>query len=76
MSSPEPVKHTYQELQQENEDLKAQVLLLTNELARLKKLISGAKSERFIPSENALQLALQGSDSIAGYAHKDCLLTL
>jgi hypothetical protein len=67
MSSSEPVKPTYQTLVEENEalsieneKLKAQILVHTNELARLKKLISGAKSERFIPSENALQLALQG----------------
>jgi transposase len=66
MNSSELAKPTYQELQAENEDLKAQVLVLTTELARLKKLISGVKSERFIPAENALQLTLPtfaGEDS-------------
>jgi transposase len=60
MSSSGSETPTYQELLAENEQLKAKILVLTNELARLKKLISGAKSERFIPSENASQLALQG----------------
>jgi transposase len=60
MSSSEPLKPTYQTLVEENEALSFENEKLSNELARLKKLISGAKSERFIPSENALQLALQG----------------
>jgi transposase len=65
MSSSEPVKPTYQTLlaenealSVENEKLKAQILVHTHELARLKKLIRGAKSERFIPAENAAQLTL------------------
>jgi transposase len=45
-------------LSEQNESLEARVLYLTQELARLKRLISGAKSERFIPSEPTLQIDL------------------
>jgi transposase len=60
MSSSESITPTYKILLAENEALRVENEKLSNELARLKKLITGAKSERFIPAENALQLALQG----------------
>ncbi len=49
----------YQELLAQNEALEAKVLYLIQELARLKKLISGAKSERFVPEQNGAQANLE-----------------
>ena len=42
----------------ENEKLKAQIFVLTNELTQLKRLITGARSERFVPAGTTSQLAL------------------
>lgn len=47
-----------QELAAENAALKAKIALLEDELAALKKLIFGTKSERFVPAENGEQLDL------------------
>ncbi len=37
--------------QQENEALKAQVAQLTYQLEQLKRMVYGAKSERFVPTD-------------------------
>ena len=48
----------FQTLSSQNESLETKVAYLTQELARLKKLISGAKSERFVPESNGAQAHL------------------
>jgi transposase len=50
---------TYEALLSENQKLRAQVLTLTTELNRLKKLITGAKSERFVPEQTGAQVHLE-----------------
>lgn len=47
-----------QDLALENQQLKAEIAFLKNELAQLRRMIFGAKSERFVPSVSASQLGL------------------
>jgi transposase len=49
----------YQTLSEQNEKQQAQIHLLTEELNRLKRLISGSKRERFIPEANTSQVNLE-----------------
>ncbi|MFQ5650273.1 MAG: transposase domain-containing protein [bacterium] len=49
------LRSQFQAVASEKAQLEAQVAYLTQKLARLKKLICGAKSERFVPEPNGAQ---------------------
>ena len=52
------IQLTYEKLLEQNAQQQAQILLLTEELNRLKKLTFGVKSERFISAEDSFQMNL------------------
>ncbi len=51
-------------LKKENKELKSELIYLKNELEKIKRLIFGSKSERFVPNDKS-QLSLDlGSETI------------
>ncbi len=56
--SKKELQKEYQVVQQENSELKTEVIVLKEEIGQLKKMIFGAKRERFISDQNPMQSSL------------------
>jgi transposase len=71
-----PTKEEYQKLISENQKLQSELLYFKQELEKLKHLIFGSKSERFVPTDkNQLSLAIEAEEQTPEVSTEDISYT-